>query len=1380
MAITAKKVNSDGADLASGQTTNDATLHLTFTASEDATDFDASDIEVSGGSIGILTTVSADVYTATFTPYSNYETCSISVGGAVFTDAAGNANTSASFSWTHDSVKPTIGISAQKSSSDSTAIASGSSTKDATIHMIFTTSEVPTGLEAADFTVSGGSLAALSGSGTDYTATFTPNSDNVSCSISLAADKFTDPYGNGNVASSTFTWDHDSHQPEISSASLTAINSSSVSAGTTAKIGDEIEVTVVFDEDVIAHSSGSNLVIENGNNSLSLTLKSGQSNGDSLVYEHTVVASTNANVTISAFVIVSITNIQDLRTNQLNYTANSVSITNLGLDSKRPIITDVGATASKTQTGNAKHLRAGDELTININFDENILLTNTLVAKLNSGKDLEFTSSGATSVLTATYTISGTENSSGFLQINKLVLLSGSSLLDNAGNSIATQASGGRSLQVSSDLDISAGSGATANNFTFSTGDVGADLVIDTTLPTNAMNLPPQVDLKGDGTEIIHLTNNRTPIIAGETEGEAYVQLYILGSNDVTDLLIINPYTATANTSGKWQIYAQGHQFKEGVNYINLVTTDLAGNEKINDIKSFTVDTSKPAQPAITSSLITNASTNYTLTGFTEPYSELTINFSTDDISTQTIASANTANGQFSASINITDLADGEYPFTISSNAIDAAGNVSDATLAILVKDTTPITTDIEIYHLGNKITQETYLKEGDVVNVKATFNKKVTASEALEFKFMDDNANIKSIPSSLLINKSEINVYYTIRNNDLGNLKIHSIGSATQANNPRDVAGNKLMQITNKTFTNVICDSRAISIGNPSVTSTANSNGYYGINDTIEISLSTSYVHNTNTTAGGNAVTVEDGTYLQLSNGGKAMYNLTSGEFDYKLIEGDVNFDSLEILYYIGEISHKSGVKASSTIGETLSLKGIANRPSVPVITSDIPILTNELPTISGTADANADKVLININNGADIEITPDASKQWTYTPNELGEQTHTIKLRAIDLADNYSEYSIPRNLTYDTTGPSITTTGYGFSPNNFYEVHFNDVTNNLQSASVKFSIGDSYSKTIEATKTENSTWKARYTVDDSSVDGDLKYVINATDMAGNLTQSDVQDPNFPVDVTPTQISAVTFFRYSPSTIEAVIYLNESNYNITNKVKLVDSANTEYIMNGAHSGPREYNVYYDNSGKTLAEGSLHYIIQPFDDGKGNVTERGVTDTGIVISYNVAPEFSKSDKKYTRSVDLNKYGITTMLGNVHAIATDDNGDILTYSITGGSTISTDDGAFTQKEGTYGTLTLDSDDGFFTYKTNDTIASHLAYGAQVVDTYTITVTDNELSDTATVEITLTGKMCNDQSSCNYGSNEPCATNDCLGSCNGNATKSGKVCYKIVTV
>ena len=61
MTITA--VNSSGTAVADGTTTNDATLTVTFTASEATSNFTAADITIFGGSITNFTAISSTVYT---------------------------------------------------------------------------------------------------------------------------------------------------------------------------------------------------------------------------------------------------------------------------------------------------------------------------------------------------------------------------------------------------------------------------------------------------------------------------------------------------------------------------------------------------------------------------------------------------------------------------------------------------------------------------------------------------------------------------------------------------------------------------------------------------------------------------------------------------------------------------------------------------------------------------------------------------------------------------------------------------------------------------------------------------------------------------------------------------------------------------------------------------------------------------------------------------------------------------------------------------------------------------------------------------------------------------------------------------------------------
>ncbi len=154
--------------LASGSTTNDATLPLIFTSSEATTNFISSDITVTNGSIGSTFSGSGTVYTATFTPTAS-GAATIDVAANGFTDASSNNNTAASqFNWTYDVTAPTMTITASEG-------ADGFTSNDATLSLTFTSSEETSNFAVGDITVTNGALSEFAAtSSTVYTATFTP------------------------------------------------------------------------------------------------------------------------------------------------------------------------------------------------------------------------------------------------------------------------------------------------------------------------------------------------------------------------------------------------------------------------------------------------------------------------------------------------------------------------------------------------------------------------------------------------------------------------------------------------------------------------------------------------------------------------------------------------------------------------------------------------------------------------------------------------------------------------------------------------------------------------------------------------------------------------------------------------------------------------------------------------------------------------------------------------------------------------------------------------------------------------------------------------------------------------------------------------------
>ncbi|VVH65554.1 hypothetical protein BSPLISOX_2323, partial [uncultured Gammaproteobacteria bacterium] len=173
---------------------------ITFILSEISTDFDATDIVVTGGILTdfVLKANETKIYTATFTPTLNSVTAgTISVASDKFSDAAGNINVDGadvnnSVFLMIDTKVPTIAIS-----SDMDKLKVGES---ATI--TFTLSEVSADFDATDIVVTGGILTdfALKANETKiYTATFTPTNSATAGTISVASDKFSDAAGNTNV-----------------------------------------------------------------------------------------------------------------------------------------------------------------------------------------------------------------------------------------------------------------------------------------------------------------------------------------------------------------------------------------------------------------------------------------------------------------------------------------------------------------------------------------------------------------------------------------------------------------------------------------------------------------------------------------------------------------------------------------------------------------------------------------------------------------------------------------------------------------------------------------------------------------------------------------------------------------------------------------------------------------------------------------------------------------------------------------------------------------------------------------------------------------------------------------------------------------------------
>jgi len=132
----------------------------------------------------------------------------------------------------------------------STTVTSGSTTNNTPIALTFTSSASTTDFVVGDISVTNGTLSPLSGSGTVYTATFTPNGQGpVACTISVAANKFTSA-GQNNTASNTFTFTYDA-APTMTITSTTA----GVTSGSTTN-NSTIELTFTATEAITGFQAG--------------------------------------------------------------------------------------------------------------------------------------------------------------------------------------------------------------------------------------------------------------------------------------------------------------------------------------------------------------------------------------------------------------------------------------------------------------------------------------------------------------------------------------------------------------------------------------------------------------------------------------------------------------------------------------------------------------------------------------------------------------------------------------------------------------------------------------------------------------------------------------------------------------------------------------------------------------------------------------------------------------------------------------------------------------------------------------------------------------------------------------------------------------------
>ena len=252
----------NGAALVNSGSANGA-VNFKFESSEDTTNFVVGDITVTNGSLtNFAATNDPKIYTATFTPTAGFEgACSVGVADGAFTDAAGNQNpASGNFNWTNDTTEPTMTISSTTLVNGAALVNSGSA--NGAVNFKFESSEDTTNFVVGDITVTNGSLSSFDDTAAPvYTVTFTPGSAGT-CSVSVAANKFTDAAGNQNTASGNFNWTNDTTAPTMTITSTTLVNGAALV--TTGSANGAVNFKFESSEDTTDFVVGDITVTENG------------------------------------------------------------------------------------------------------------------------------------------------------------------------------------------------------------------------------------------------------------------------------------------------------------------------------------------------------------------------------------------------------------------------------------------------------------------------------------------------------------------------------------------------------------------------------------------------------------------------------------------------------------------------------------------------------------------------------------------------------------------------------------------------------------------------------------------------------------------------------------------------------------------------------------------------------------------------------------------------------------------------------------------------------------------------------------------------------------------------------------------------------------
>ncbi|MDN8552380.1 Ig-like domain-containing protein [Citrobacter werkmanii] len=504
-------------------------------------------------------------------------------------------------------------------------------------------------------------------------------------------------------------------------------------------------------------------------------------------------------------------------------------------------------------------------------------------------------------------------------------------------------------------------------------------------------------------------TNETRPTITGTGEAGSTISIYN-GASLVG--------TALVQANGNWS-FTPTNALAAGTWNLTAKATDTAGNTgPASDVRSFTIDTTAPVAPVITTvfddqgPLTGNLSNGQitddarpTFSGTSEPNAIIRI-FDNGSLLTEITANSSGNWSYTPTQPTAPAMATGNHVITVT--AIDAAGNVSPASdsFTFVVDTTAPLLPVITL------VTDDMPPGTGAITNGQSTNDPTPTFSGTAEA-----GATITLYENNTVLGTT------TVLANGTWSVTTSTLGSGTHTITAvaTDAAGNASQPTGGFTLT-VDTSAPATPILTTVVDDVAG--GVFGNLNNGQIS------NDSRPTLNG---TAEVGSTVSVYDGNTLLGTTTAG------VGGAWSFTPGTPL---SEGSHTLTVTATDAAGNnspaTNSFVIVVDTtaPGVPVIVSiidDVPNITgavgngqstnDTLPTLNGTAEANS---TVNIfDNGALVaSVTANASGNWTWTPTSaLGQGTHAYTVNATDTAGNVSPTSPGSSIVVDTLAPGAPT---------------------------------------------------------------------------------------------------------------------------------------------------------------------------------------------------------------------------------------------------------------------------------------------------------------------------------------------------------------------